>query len=62
MEKHSSDELFEDDSICKYSFTKKKRIHISKPKLYLYSWIMKNNYFIMSTRLQQKKQSPIPWV
>ena len=61
MKRHSANELFGDDSICKYSFTKKKK-HVRKPRLYLYSWVMKNNYFIMSTPLQQKTQSLIPWV
>lgn len=40
MRRHSC-ELFEDDSICKSSFTKKKKNHGKKPKLYLYSWVMK---------------------
>jgi hypothetical protein len=62
MKKHSVDEPFEEDSICRYSFTKKKKNHVRKPRLYLYSWVMKNNYFIMSTRPQQKTQSLIPWV
>ena len=61
MRRHSS-ELFEDDSICKYSFTEKKKNHVKKPKLYLYSWVMKRNTFITSTHLQQKIRHPIPWV
>ena len=60
MKKHSVDELFEDDSICRYSFTKKKKNHVKKPKLYLYSWVMKNNYFIMSTPHQQMIRLLIP--
>jgi hypothetical protein len=40
MKRHSS-ELFEEDSICRYSFSKKKNNHVKKPKLYLYSWIVK---------------------
>jgi len=61
MKRHSS-KLFEDDSICKYSFIKKKNNHVRKPKLYLYSWIMENNRFIASIPHQQKKQLLTPWV
>ena len=61
MRRHSS-EIFEEDSICKYSFTKKKKNYIKKPKLYLYSWTLQNNRFRASTHLQQKIRLPIPWV
>ena len=60
MKRHSVNEPYEDDSTCRYSFTKKKKNHVKKPKLYLYSWVMKNNYFITSTLHRQMKQHPAP--
>ena len=57
MRRHSS-ELFEDDSICKYSLLRKKKNYVKKPKLYLYSWVMKRNTFITSIPLQQMIQLP----
>ena len=62
MKRRSVNELIEDDSICKYSFIKKKNNHVKKPKLYLYSWVMENNRFRASTRPQQMIQLPTPWV
>jgi len=61
MRRHSS-EIFEEDSICKYSFTKKKKNYVKKPKLYLYSWTLQNNRFRASTPRQQMIQYPTPWV
>ena len=61
MKRHSS-ELFEEDSICRYSFMKKKKNYVKKPKLYLYSWTLQNNRFRASTPRQQKIQHPTLWV